>query len=103
MNPDHRTEWYRFSIKSLLISMALISLGVTSLIWSARLTRTALHVGWAELAPFPFWFGGGSLIGAGLLYPFGKANWGALIGGVFQLALLAIVIALAFTGVIPDD
>ena len=90
MHPEFRPLWHNVSLVSLFISIALVGLGITSLTWIGKLYTVFPHNNWTELIPPLLWICGGGLIGAGLLRPFDKAGWGALIGGVFQLALLVV-------------
>ena len=95
MPTDHRSAWYRFSVKSVLMSMALVGLGATLLIWSARISQPIRTPDGIVLISISGWIVGGGFVGSGLLYPFGKAGWGALIGGLFQLAMIILAFVLA--------
>jgi hypothetical protein len=93
----------KFSIRDLLIATALIAVGVGSITYISRppLGHALLHgsPGNAELtavdkfALMLILFGGGALIGAGLLTPLGDSwPWpGALIGLLIEISVLFFI------------
>jgi hypothetical protein len=79
----------RFTTKDLLISTALIGLGV---IMISTLFKHPPEPGPPIMrGAFPFfllWFGGGAMIGAGVLKPFKQGWLGASVGFIIQVFLL---------------
>jgi hypothetical protein len=84
----------RFSIKDLLIATTCIAMGIGLLAFpyyhheyiSANLPSSTYVL---------CWFGGGALIGAGILNPFGRPLWGAAIGFV---VLVLVPVAFLWAG-----
>jgi hypothetical protein len=74
----------RFSIKDLLISMALVALGLGTIAFTAT-----LDFPWKSLGAY-----GLVLIGAGGLKPFNRAYTGAGIGCLSYIVLVIVLIAL---------
>lgn len=82
----------RYSLKAFLIATILIAIGVALLSKVIMFPRNAPVEWWYVYAAALAWFGGGMLIGAGLLAPFKKIWLGVLIG----LAVMAVITGLLF-------
>jgi hypothetical protein len=82
----------RFSMKTLLVAMTLIAIGIVMVVAVPRSERLGLPLSIC----FIMWFGGGGLIGAGLFVP-SKRLWS---GSVFGIAVMGIVFCLLVTEVI---
>jgi hypothetical protein len=84
--PLHRRPLPRFGLKDLLISTALIAIGLAVL--RLRFAGEPLVIGWWLVS----WFGGGALVGAGIGVPFGRTKRATLAGVFFQFMALAVSI-----------
>jgi hypothetical protein len=87
MPDDRQSVLPSFSLKGLLWGTTLIAVGLTylAILFRHQPMNSVLLV-------LFLWIGGGALIAAGLLMPFGKVWAGAIFGGVLQ-ALLIFVLA----------
>jgi hypothetical protein len=75
----------RFTVKDLLIAIALIAVGAGALAFLLRGREGFFGGGLgSEAAVLVLWIGGGASIGAGLLTPFKRPLVGAVIGMVIQ-------------------
>lgn len=74
----------RFSIKDLLLSMALVALGLGTIVFTLKLESPWMSLGCYGLV----------LIGAGALIPFNRAWTGAGIGCLSYIVLVIVLIAL---------
>jgi hypothetical protein len=79
----------RFSLKHLLLSTTLVAVGLVLLLLIFREPGGSL----GDSAAIVCWFGGGALIGAGLLAPFRKWWIGAAIGMGIQLLVLYYIMS----------
>jgi hypothetical protein len=74
----------RFSIKDLLLSMALVGLGLGTIVFTLKLDAP-----WVSFSSY-----GLALVGAGVLTPFNRAWTGAGIGCLSYLVLVIVLIVL---------
>jgi hypothetical protein len=77
----------RFSLKDLLIGTALLAAGDTAICGIGRLPND-MSLGSGYQAITLLWFGGGTLIGAGLFIPFKRPWLGAALGLLAQAGIL---------------
>jgi hypothetical protein len=85
---DMLKDMPKFSIKELLLATTLIAVGsgMVSLVFMlTNVPKVGEHL--EEYAAFTSWFGGGAMIGAGILTPFKRPWLGAVIGLVVQLII----------------
>jgi hypothetical protein len=106
---DHRPPhpaMPRFSLKTLLISTALISvgLGVIIVTFSSPPPKSFGNVALAAYS-LSHWFGGGALIGAGVMLPWNKPWLGVALSVPIQIILFFVLAFLAvwFGGVRLTD
>jgi hypothetical protein len=80
-------------VKHLLLAAALIAVGIACLSIILSIPRSGPFE-WYYVYEVPLiWFGGGALIGAGLLTPFKKVAIGAVIGIGVQIVLVLCLYA----------
>jgi hypothetical protein len=80
----------RFSLKRLLASVTIISIGFMLL---AAIRYSDNGYGAADIRTAgPLWFAGGAAIGAGVMTPFKRTAWGAKLGMIVQLGLIVLYV-----------
>ena len=82
----------RYSIKDLLLAVLLISVGIVLLSPLFRMAPEPLPWYMDGILPIlVMWFGGCSMIGAGLFAPFQRKAVGACVGAALALMYVVIV------------
>ena len=82
----------RFRVKDLMLSTALIALGLGYICYELSGDMHS-EIPLPEFLLLPMWIGSGSSIGAGIAHLFGKAWAGAVLGGIANLALFVYAVS----------
>lgn len=101
--PDHAcgklSGMPRFSIKDLTLATAMMAIGIGLVTYVLRYKPESVNSITNVSSLFPLsWFGGGVLIGAGIMTPFNRPWTGVIIGIVCTAALAPFVLTVAVVG-----
>jgi hypothetical protein len=92
---DIRPTVPRFSLRQLLLAVALFAAGLSLMLAAVRSSPVAA---WRFNPAYGIllWLSGGPLVGAGVMTPWGRPLLGALLG--FQIQIVLMIIAISFFG-----
>ena len=80
-----------FSLKQLLVSTALVAIGVAIAAWAAKSSSFTLETSYAtRWLVVIAWFGGGAIAGAATLRPFRLSALGLCVGLIVQFVIIVI-------------
>jgi hypothetical protein len=87
----------RFSVRQLLLAVALLAAGFGLMLAGVRSGASAE---W-EFNPkygAPLWLSGGALVGAGIMKPWGRPYAGAAVGFQIQIVTMIVVLSILNSG-----